>query len=203
LACRLAFEVAGGAGEEPQVVRAERHLVAGNHQRLADVARLDLSELLGVVLDHVGELQQQGRTLARRCVEPFRKCLLRPLDDFVDLVGRHVRYRVDRLGSRGVDHVDGCHLASYSVRRIPLSRVSRCASATGMIVSARIRKTTTFTCGNCCPSRIWPKIQIGSVFCAPVVKVVTITSSKESAKASRAPEMSAVEMVGSVTKRKV
>ncbi len=60
-------------------------------------------------------------------------------------------------------------------------------------------QTTTFTCGSSWPSRIWPKIQIGSVFCAPAVNVVTITSSNESAKASSAPEMSAVEIVGNVT----
>src|SRR5205085_3277961 len=107
---------------------------------------------------------------------------------------------LDHLGGRRVEEV---HELCHSVRRIPLSRVSRCASATGTIVTARIRKTTTFTCGNCWPSRIWPKIQIGSVFWAPAVKVVTITSSKESAKASRPPEMSAVEIVGRVTKRKV
>ena len=72
-----------------------------------------------------------------------------------------------------------------------------------MIVSSRITKTTTFTCGSSWPSRICPKIQIGSVFCAPAVNVVTITSSNESANASSAPEISAVEIVGSVTSRNV
>ena len=48
-----------------------------------------------------------------------------------------------------------------------------------------------------------PRIQIGSVFCAPAVKSVTITSSNESANASSAPEISAVESTGKVTKRKV
>ena len=66
-------------------------------------------------------------------------------------------------------------------------------------MTARIRNTTTFTWGSCWPSRIWPKIQIGSVFWAPAVNVVTITSSNESANASRPPEMSAVEIVGNVT----
>ena len=51
--------------------------------------------------------------------------------------------------------------------------------------------------------RIAPKIHSGSVFCAPAVNVVTITSSNDSANASSAPAMSAVESVGSVTKRKV
>ena len=66
-------------------------------------------------------------------------------------------------------------------------------------MAARTRKTTTFTWGSCCPSRISPKIQIGSVFWAPAVNVVTITSSNDSANASRPPEMSAVEIVGKVT----
>ena len=72
------------------------------------------------------------------------------------------------LARRGVEHFRGrlplpSSMASYSVRRIPLSRVSRWASATGMIVTSTIRKTTTLTCGSCWPRRIWPKIQIGSV----------------------------------------
>ncbi len=44
-----------------------------------------------------------------------------------------------------------------------------------------------------------PKIQIGSVLFAPEVKTVTMTSSKESANASSAPETRAVATVGSVT----
>ena len=39
-------------------------------------------------------------------------------------------------------------------------------------------------------------IQIGSVVCWPAVKVVTITSSKESAKASMPPASSAVPRLG-------
>ena len=44
-----------------------------------------------------------------------------------------------------------------------------------------------------------PSIQTGSVLCCPAVKVVTITSSKESAKASMPPANSAVAMLGSTT----
>jgi len=68
-----------------------------------------------------------------------------------------------------------------------------------MIVAIKIRKTTTFTSGSFWPRRMLPKIQIGSVFCTPAVNVVTITSSNESANASSAPEISAVEIAGSVT----
>ena len=48
-----------------------------------------------------------------------------------------------------------------------------------------------------------PRIQIGNVFCAPAVNVVTMTSSKLSAKARSAPETSAVAILGSVTNRNV
>jgi len=46
-----------------------------------------------------------------------------------------------------------------------------------------------------------PKIQSGSVFCAPAVNVVTMTSSNESAKASIAPATMEVEINGSVMSR--
>ena len=42
-------------------------------------------------------------------------------------------------------------------------------------------------------------MKMGSVVCAPAVNVVTITSSKESAKARSPPEIRAVEMTGQVT----
>ena len=48
-----------------------------------------------------------------------------------------------------------------------------------------------------------PKIHSGSVFCAPAVNVVTMTSSKDSANASRPPATSAVAITGSVTWRNV
>ena len=56
--------------------------------------------------------------------------------------------------------------------------------------------TTTFTSGRRWPRRMAPKIQSGSVFCAPAVKVVTMTSSKDRAKASSAPAISEVATRG-------
>jgi hypothetical protein len=67
-----------------------------------------------------------------------------------------------------------------------------------MIVIASTNATTAFTSGSWLPVRIEPKIQSGSVFCAPDVNVVTTTSSNESANASSAPAISAVESIGSV-----
>ena len=86
-------------------------------------------------------------------------------------------------------------------RVIPPPPVSRTAIATGITVSSRTNVTTTLTSGSCWPSRMAPKIHSGSVFSAPAVKVVTITSSNESAKASSAPEITAVDITGSVTVR--
>src|SRR5207245_9582450 len=48
-------------------------------------------------------------------------------------------------------------------------------------------------------SRMEPKLHRGSWFWAPAVKVVTMTSSKERAEASKAPAISAVEISGRVT----
>src|ERR1022692_1313770 len=73
------------------------------------------------------------------------------------------------------------------------------ARTTGMIVSAITRDTTALTSGNWVPRWIAPKIHSGRVFCAPAVNTVTMTSSKESANASSAPEISAVTTIGSVT----
>src|SRR5213595_1082633 len=67
------------------------------------------------------------------------------------------------------------------------------------IVIRITKKTTTLTSGSRWPSRMAPKIHSGSVFCAPAVNVVTMTSSKERAKASKAPATSAVEISGRVT----
>src|SRR5713226_4675986 len=89
------------------------------------------------------------------------------------------------------------------IRAAPPPPVRRAAITTGTIVTRITNETTTFTSGSLCPSRMAPKIQIGSVFCAPAVNVVTITSSNESAKASMAPATTAVEMSGSVMSRKV
>ena len=72
-----------------------------------------------------------------------------------------------------------------------------------MIVTRITSDTTTLTSGRRWPLWICAKIQIGSVFCAPAVKVVTMTSSKDSANASMPPATTEVEMSGNVTSRKV
>src|SRR5581483_8611874 len=120
----------------------------------------------------------------------------------LDRTRRRAR-RPRRPGGREEARKPDCSGCRYSVRRIPDSRVRRCAIVTGTMVTSRTTKTTTLTSGSCWPRRMLPKIHRGSVFCAPAVNVVTITSSKESANASSAPETSAVEIDGSVTYLKV
>ncbi len=61
-----------------------------------------------------------------------------------------------------------------------------------------ITKTaTTLVTGRWRGRTSWLKIQIGSVSCWPAVKVVTMISSNDSAKASMPPASSAVAMLGS------
>ena len=73
------------------------------------------------------------------------------------------------------------------------------------MIEIRITRTaTTLTIGSSLGRKRLEKIQIGRVCSpAPIVNVVTMISSKESAKASRAPATRAVCRLGRVTKRKV
>ena len=82
----LALEHARRAGEETEVVRADGQLVLRVRERLADVARLELRELVAVLVDHVGELEQHLAALARRRLEPLRQRLLRRLNGAVDVL---------------------------------------------------------------------------------------------------------------------
>ncbi len=209
LAGRLALEVAGGAGEEAEVVGRERHLVARGHERLADVHRLELRELLGVLVHHVGELVEELRALLRRLLEPLRRGGLRRLDRAVDVLGAAARHLGDRLAGRGRDHLHrlaggrvgelaadqdlvlrcgGAHVSSLAHtagisaastasvtcaeprRMTPVSRITRCASATGITVMTMTAKATTLMTGSCCPCRMLSRMKIGSVCCAPAVK---------------------------------
>ena len=61
----------------------------------------------------------------------------------------------------------------------------------------------TFTCGQLLAEADVAEDPDRQSVLAPAVNVVTITSSNESAKASSAPETSAVDRVGKVTYRKV
>ena len=63
--------IAHGAGKEPETVRHRRHFILENADaRLAAIQRLERGEGLGLSVDGVGELQQQGRALGRRGARP-------------------------------------------------------------------------------------------------------------------------------------
>ncbi len=80
---------------------------------------------------------------------------------------------------------------------------SRWAKYTGMIDAMITKSATTFTIGSCAGRASVAKIQIGSVCSAPDVKIVTTTSSKDSANASSPPASSAVRICGNMTYRNV
>ena len=66
-----AFQGPGGSGEEAEAVGDRRDLLGeGRGERLADVLRLDPSQLLAVGLDHVGELEETLAAVPWGAVEP-------------------------------------------------------------------------------------------------------------------------------------
>src|SRR3990172_7262979 len=84
-----------------------------------------------------------------------------------------------------------------------VSRVMRLASRIGTVVMAMTNKATTLVTGRWRGLVSWLNIQIGSVSCWPAVKVVTMISSKDRAKASTAPATIAVARCGRTMWRKV
>ena len=76
---RLAFENAGGAGEEADLVHPGRDLLLhGEPERLAGVLRLGTHQLLGPLLYGVGDpehgqLPLRGRRVAPRLEGPLRR----------------------------------------------------------------------------------------------------------------------------------
>src|SRR6185436_13868553 len=101
----LALEVPRRAGEEAEVVRHHAGLVDGDPPRLADVPRLESRELLGVLVDHVGEPEQELHPVLRRLLAP---CLPRPLgrgDRAVDVLLSGPRHLRDDLARRRIQHL--------------------------------------------------------------------------------------------------
>ena len=101
----LALEVPRRAGEEAKVVGHQARLVDGDPPGLADVPRLEAGELLGVLVDHVGEPEQELHPVLRRLLAPG---LPRPLgrgDRAVDVLLPGPRHLGDDLARRRIQHL--------------------------------------------------------------------------------------------------
>ncbi len=97
LARRLALERSRAAGEEAQVVGRERHLVPRDRHRLADVLRLELRQLVGMLVDQVGELEQELRPVFRGLRRPLCPGLARRADGALDVLFAAPRHLGDHL----------------------------------------------------------------------------------------------------------
>ena len=85
------------------------HLVLAHRlDRLADVQRLEPRELVGVLLDRVGDPEQRQRALARRCLGPLRKGPLGGLHRGIDVRLVRERRGRDRLAGGGVQDRLAC-----------------------------------------------------------------------------------------------
>jgi hypothetical protein len=95
-----------GRREEPEVLHALRELGLDGRQRLADVAGLELRQLLAVLVDGVGQSVQKAGALVRRRLRPRAlERVARCGDCAVDVLGsRHRRLR-QRSARRGLDQV--------------------------------------------------------------------------------------------------
>src|SRR5207248_11655810 len=67
---RTSCDRADDGGEEAEVLDRTGDLGLDGRDRLADVARLELRELLAVRLDRVGQRLQEPRALVRRRLSP-------------------------------------------------------------------------------------------------------------------------------------
>ena len=117
LAGRLALEVSGRTGEEAQVVGHDPRLVDRHPPGLPDVERLEPCELLGVLVDHVGELRAGapcGPSASCRATPPTPSSRRRrrgrrpprvPRGDLRDHLARGGVQDLHRLAGRRVDEL--------------------------------------------------------------------------------------------------
>ncbi len=99
------LQAARGAGEEAQVVDHERDLVLAECvDRLAGVVGLQLGELVGVLLNRIGELEQRSRALAGRRDRPALEGSARGFDGAVNVGCRRQRGVRNHLTGRRVEH---------------------------------------------------------------------------------------------------
>src|SRR5207244_5179604 len=104
-----------GAGVEAEGLRDHAHLSARVRNRLAGVAGLQSREVLGTLLDGVGEAVEQRRAIGRRDRAPGREGTLGPRDRGVGVLGSGARERRHDLLRGGLDDGDlrliGAHAA--------------------------------------------------------------------------------------------
>src|SRR5579884_1655146 len=175
LARRLPLEVAGRAGEEAQVVGREGHLVAGRHQGLADVLRLQARELLGVLVEDVGEGVQELGPFLRRLLEPGGKRRLGGLDRPVDVLGATARHVCDRLAGRGRDHLH--RLAGRSLGQLAADQdpvLGACGVHSGLLQTAGISAVSIASVTRAAP-RWTPPSRITRWASATGITVITTT----------------------------
>ena len=101
----LPLEVPRRAREEAQVVRHDARLVDRDPPRLADVLRLEARQLLCVLVDQVGELQEQLHPVLRCLPAPLVPRRLRRGDRALDVLRRATGHLRDHLAGRRVEHL--------------------------------------------------------------------------------------------------
>ena len=95
----------GGAGEEAEEVGTRGHLVDRGPDRLAGVRALESTELVGVRVERVCELQQQERTILRGRLLVALEGLCRRLGRAVDVLLGARGHAADDLVVGGIDDV--------------------------------------------------------------------------------------------------
>ena len=141
LAGGLALEVACGAGEEAEVVGAERHLLA----RAIEIGLPTLRDSICASSSAFSSITSASFEQQRATRSPGVASSHSGSACFAVLDRPRRPRRPSCSGTESiVSAVAGLMTSewlpwgfSYSVRRIPLSRVRRCASATGMMVSGQ------------------------------------------------------------------
>ncbi len=101
----LPLEIPRRAREEAQAVGHRSGLGPGDLDRLADVQRLELGQLLGVLVDRVGHREEDRRPLAGCLLEPLGQRGTGCLDDPLDVLLRSARDLGDRLAGGRVQNL--------------------------------------------------------------------------------------------------
>jgi len=94
-------------GEETKIRDCARDVErARERDRFAVVATFETREVVEVLFDEIGELQQNARALFRGCFAPRRKCILRRRDRGIDVGAIAVGNLRDDVSGRGLDVIE-------------------------------------------------------------------------------------------------